>query len=114
MTDTKMATTTMKFANYYGYSDVAPYEIIKVISGQTIEVRSMKATLNPEFKCETVIGGFFGHTTNNDAQSYTYESLPEYPTMRIRYSKSKNGWFSPCGQRHLLENAPVRFYDYNF
>ena len=68
-------TNEFRYANYYGYSDVSPYEITKVISRQTMEVRPMRATLDPNFKC---------------------------------------GWFSACGQRHLLEDAPVRFYDYNF
>jgi len=35
-----------KYANYYGYSDVSPYEITKVISDITLEVRPMKATLD--------------------------------------------------------------------
>mgnify|MGYP006957636181 FL=1 len=107
-------TNEFRYANYHGYSDVSPYEITKVISKQTMEVRPMRATLDPNFKCETVVGGFFGHTTNNNSQTYTYESLADAPTMRIRYSKAKRGWFSACGQRHLLEDAPVRFYDYNF
>ena len=104
----------MKYANYYGYSDITPYEIIKEISDKTIVIRAMKYILNPNFKCKTVIGGFFGHTTNIDEQSYTYESDETRPTMRIRFSKAKNGWYSACGQRHTLENEPVRFYDYNF
>ena len=103
-----------KYANYYGYSDVSPYEITKVISDITLEVRPMKATLDPNFKCETIVGGFFGHTTNNNKQSYSYESIADAVVTRIRYSKAKKGWFSSCGRRHLLENKPVRFYDYNF
>ena len=103
-----------KYANYHGYSDVSPYEITKVVSDITLEIRPMQATLDPKFKCETVVGGFFGHTTNNNEQSYSYESIENAPTMRIRYSKAKKGWFSSCGQRHLLADAPVRFYDYNF
>tara|TARA_B110000503_G_scaffold89991_1_gene136123 strand:+ start:1798 stop:2121 length:324 start_codon:yes stop_codon:yes gene_type:complete len=103
-----------KYANYYGYSDVSPYEITKVVSDITLEIRQMEATLDPTFKCETVVGGFFGHTTNNDKQSYSYKSIESAPSMRIRYSKAKKGWFSSCGQRHILEDQPVRFYDYNF
>ena len=74
----------------------------------------MNSILDPNFKCDTVPGGFFGHTVNNDAQSYTYQSIPDYPTMRIRYSKAKTGWYSACGSRYMLESQPVRFYDYNF
>lgn len=106
--------TELKFANYYGYSDITPYEIVKVISDKTIEVRRMEYTINPNFKCKTVIGGFCGNTVNQDEQSYTYESDEDESIMRIRFSKAKNGWYSACGQRHLLENKPVRFYDYNF
>ena len=33
----------MNYANHYGYSDVTPYEVVKVISDKTIEVREMDA-----------------------------------------------------------------------
>ena len=103
-----------QYANYHGYSDVHPYEITKVISDKTMEVREMLATLDPTFKCDTIPGGFFGHTTNNDDQTYTYESNQDAPTIRIRYSKAKGGWYSASGARHLLSDKPRRFYDYNF
>jgi len=28
----------MKYANYIGYSDVSPYEIIRVVSSKTLEL----------------------------------------------------------------------------
>jgi hypothetical protein len=33
----------MNYANHYGYSDITPFEVVKVISDKTIEVREMDA-----------------------------------------------------------------------
>jgi hypothetical protein len=33
----------MNYANHYMYSDVEPYEVIRVVSEKTIEIRAMKA-----------------------------------------------------------------------
>jgi hypothetical protein len=31
--------TTLNYANHCGYSDVTPYEVVRVVSDKTIEVR---------------------------------------------------------------------------
>ena len=52
----------MNYANHIGYSDVNPYEVVKVISEKCLEVRAMDATrANPENKLGFVAGGFVGH-----------------------------------------------------
>lgn len=107
-----MTTITAKFANLHGYSDVYPCEIVRVISDKTIEVRRMNATLDPSWKPNIIPGGFVGHCINQSEQTYTYESVPDAPVLRIR--KGKNGWKDANGSRFVLNDHPIRFYDYNF
>ena len=102
---------TYTHANNYGYSDIHPYEIVKVVSQKTIEVRAMDAQLDPSWKPEFVSGGFAGHCVNNSEQRWIFKSNPEGQVVRVR--KGKNGWKSSCG-RHHLDQEPNRKYDYNF
>ena len=93
------------------FADVAPFEIIRVISPKTIELRAMSAELDDEFKPEFVSGGFAGHCTNQGKQTYKYKSCPEGVVVRARLGKK--GWKSSHG-RHVLSTEPRKFYDYNF
>jgi hypothetical protein len=102
----------MKYANLHGYSDVYPYEVIRVISDKTIEIREMKSELDSNWKPDMVPGGFSAHCTNQDEQKYTYSLNDQAKTIRMR--KRKDGrWYSAFG-RHVLSENPKRFYDYNF
>lgn len=102
----------MKYANLHGYTDIYPYEVIRVISDKTIEIREMKSELDPSWKPEMIPGGFAAHCTNNRDQVYTYSSNDQVKTIRMR--KHKDGrWYSAFG-RHVLSDTPKRFYDYNF
>ena len=47
---TELTPHTASYANKYGYSDVYPYEIVRVISAKTIEVREMDAERDPNWK----------------------------------------------------------------
>jgi hypothetical protein len=107
-----MNTITAKFANHHGYSDISPFEIVRVISDKTIEVRRMNYTRDPNWKPEIIPGGFCGHCVNQNEQTYTYESVPDAPVFRIR--DSKNGWKCADGNKFVLSDAPTRFYDHNF
>lgn len=95
------------------FSDVDPYEMVRVISGQTIEVREMKATLAPDWSPEVVPGGFVGHCVNQSSQRYTYESDPTAPVVRIRLN-SKGKWVGQGGLTFTPSVTPRKFYDYNF
>lgn len=108
----------MKFANMHGWSDVHPYEIVKVISDKTIEIRAMNATLDPNWKPEIVPGGFAGHCTNQSEQRWVYESNPDAPVIRMRACKPTSAnrgyvWKSAYGH-HCLSDKPRKFHDYNF
>lgn len=105
-------TPDKKFATYLGYSDVTPYEIVRVVSGKTIEIREMKAERDASVKMEWVVGGFSGHCTNQSEQKWFITSDEAAPIKRIRLGK--NGWKDAHGGRYSLDKEPHKFYDYNF
>jgi hypothetical protein len=102
----------MKYANQLGYSDVEPYEVVKVISEKTIEIRAMDTEALP-WKRDFHPGGFFGHTSNQNEQKWNITSNENNPVFRIRLSKNK-GWRSAGGSRFQLADKPRKFYDFNF
>lgn len=105
---------TEKFANHIGYSDVNPYEIVRVVSDQTIEIREMDAELANKEDLKHVVGGFSGVCVNQGAQEWNITSNESYKVERIRFSKAKNRWQSKGGRRFVLSDAPRKFYDFNF
>ena len=100
-------------ASEYGYSDVHAYEIVKVISDKTIEVREMKAT-HDIAHLKQHVGGFSGHVENQRDQKVTYESDTDAPVFRIRRSKHDLEKWTYKGSRFGLTTRPYAFYDYNF
>ena len=95
------------YCNEHFYTDVHPYEVIKVISDKKVEVRRMKEIRKTQPIIQ--IGGFGGHCINNREIEYDYESLPDAPTKVIKLHKK--GW--NFGQFRMSDH-PVYFYDYNF
>ena len=103
----------MNYANRMSYSDITPYEIVRHISAKTIEVREMEYILDPAWKPEVIPGGFLGHCVNQRSQTYTYASDASRDSVRLR--QHKNGmWYDADGNKFMLAEQPVRFYDYNF
>jgi hypothetical protein len=102
----------MKYANHYGYSDIDPYEIVRVISDKTIEIREMKTERDDSVKLDFHVGGFSAHCSNQRDQKWTISSDETAPVIRIRLGK--RGWKCPHGRKFSLSNEPVKFYDYNF
>lgn len=102
-----------KYANLHGWTDVYPYEIVRVVSDKTLEIRLMKAELDPNWKPEIIVGGFAGHCVNNQEQKWIYESNPEAEVIRIRKKKDRDEWTNN-GNRYVVSSKPQRFYDYNF
>lgn len=100
------------YANHHGFTDIHPYEIVRIVSRKTIDVRAMKATLVPDWKPEIIPGGFSGRCINQHTQEYTYESDPTFTIVRVRYRKDSN-WHSSLGL-HFISKTPQKFYDYNF
>jgi hypothetical protein len=101
-----------QYANHYGYSDVNPYKVVRVVSDKTIEVRAMNAEPDPLWKPNFVPGGFSAHCTNQSEQRWIITSDNNAKTIRIRLGKQ--GWKSADGRKFRLSDQPKRFYDYNF
>ena len=121
-----MQTITEKFANHLGYSDINPYEVVRVVSDKCIEIRAMDA--EPiKWKKDIVQGGFSHHVKNQDEQKWDITSNEANPIVRIRLNKSKREtfniktgwtnlleWKNKYGDRYKLSDKPIKFYDYNF
>ena len=103
----------MQYANHYSYSDITPFEVVRVISDKTIEVREMDAERDTSVKLTWEVGGFAGHCVNQRDQRWTITSNTNNPVVRIRLNK-QGTWKDSHGRRFGLSDKPVRFYDYNF
>lgn len=101
-----------RYANHIGYSDVDPYEIVRVVSPKTLDIREMDAERDESVKLEWAVGGFAGHCINQREQKWNITSNTENRVVRIRLGKQ--GWKDAHGRRYNLSDTPVKFYDYNF
>ena len=92
------------------YTDAEAYTVIKR-TASTITVQRDKAIRDPNFKPQFDVGGFAGHCTNQNEQTYTYERDKNGSTLTLRFSKK-------YGRFMYLEKAigigRHEFYDYNF
>ena len=87
------------FANFHGYSDIMPFEIVRVISDKTIEIREMDAEQG-DWKPVILQGGFAGHYENQHDQVWNIKSNETNPVIRARLNKDKKGreyWKSSYG-----------------
>lgn len=103
----------MNYATHIGYTDRDPYEVVRVISDKTIEVREMDAAFDDSVKLEFHVGGFSAHCSNQRDQKWHITSNPENPVIRLRLSRIK-GWQDKYGRRFMLSDKPIKFHDYNF
>ena len=99
------------YANMHGWSDVEPFEIVRVISDKTIVIKKMIAETDENWKPEIIPGGFAGHCVNQNEQKWSYKSAPD--AIEIKARLGKKGWKSAYG-KHVLSTEPRKFYDYNF
>ena len=80
----------------------------------TLTVQRDKAILDPNFKPEWIPGGFAGHCTNADEQSYTYEIDPNGAIYKCNWSE-KNGRFQHGSDGSIkVKRGRHEYYDYNF
>lgn len=100
-----------KYANLHMYTDIQPYEIVRLVSVKTMHVRPMIA-MQGEWKKKVAPGGFCGHVVNQDDQKWSIVSDPSADTIIIR--KQKDGSWKSKNGRHVLSCNPRKFYDYNF
>jgi hypothetical protein len=99
------------YANELGYSDVNPFEIVRQVSGRTLEIRALH-TERAEWTPDVHVGGFCAHISNQLDQRWTITSDPTAPVVRIRLGA--RGWKDSNGNRFSLNAKPVKFYDFNF
>lgn len=92
------------------WSDAHAATIIKKTK-TTITVQHDKATLDPNFKPEFVAGGFAGHCTNNNDQTYTYERNENGTIETFRWSKKNNRYQNDSIR---VTKGRREFHDYNF
>jgi hypothetical protein len=102
----------MNYANHLGWTDVDPYEVVRVVSEKTIEIREMDTERDESVTMNFVAGGFSAICTNDRDQKWHIKSNAENPVIRIRYGKK--GWKNKHGRKFVLANAPHKYYDYNF
>lgn len=102
-----------KYCNHCMWTDVDPYEVVRVISDECVIVRRMD-TKQIEFPKQFFPGGFVGHFADNrSGQKYEYISNPGNKEIKIRYSSARGCW-GPKYMRFVMSDAPHKFYDYNF
>lgn len=92
------------------YSDVNPFQAVKVISAKTVEIQEMSAK---RVKPDTLLGegGFVG-VYANDAE-WEITPNPEGRILRVRLHK--DGWWRNAdGRRYLPSDVPIKVYDRNF
>ncbi len=94
------------------YSDAHAYTVVKVTK-TSVTIQRDKAIKDPNFKPEIVPGGFAGHCTNQDKQTYTYERDENGQLETFRYSKKWGRFQQPKAGRYLTPGRH-EFYDYNF
>ena len=117
---------TQKYANHYSYTDVNPYEIVRIVSEKCIEIREMNAE-KIKWDMKVIQGGFSHHVVNQEKQKWNITSNENAPIFKIRLNKSgtifcsttRNHvpnyiWKDSHGNKYHLSDNPVKFYDYNF
>ena len=102
------------YHNEFLYTDVHPYEVVEVRTDKMIVVKRMKATRNPSWKPETIVGGFAGHTVNNYSQEWVIESDEEATPIKVRWHESKGRWGIGKYRKFIGSSEPRNFYDFNF
>jgi len=103
---------TNQFANLHSYTDVEPYEVVRIVSDKTIEIRRMKAEKDESVELKWVVGGFAGHCINQRDQKWHISSDETAPIIRAR--RRIDGYFHSAYGRHMMNDKAVCFHDYNF
>ena len=100
-------TRIRKYCNHRSWSDVTPYEVVRVISDKVVEIRQMKtkSVKAPEL---LGVGGF---SAVYDNQSQEWECLPDENMPIERIKLLKGGW---GGGKYKMSDRPIYYYDYNF
>ena len=97
------------------YSDTSPWVVVSR-TDKTITVAPVLTERDPDWTPNIIPGGFAGHCTNQDEQTWLYAGVGEGRlTLRLkksRYCGSDKLWGSKGYE--FIANGAVRRYDYNF
>jgi hypothetical protein len=94
-----------KFVNRRGWSDVNPVGKIIGMRGKTILVIKMVVETIQTQEMSFIRGGFAGHCTNMHDQKWEFEEVDNIFELRVSKQFSR---------QYMIEEAPRKFYDYNF
>lgn len=100
-------------ATEHMYSDKRAWEIVRVVSDKTIDIRRVNSDHHIG-DCKQVSGGFFGHVVDQHNQKVTYTSNPDNEVIRIRRRKDSDSQWTHKGVRFTLQTEPYAFHDFNF
>ena len=104
--------TAAKFFAKVGFSDLTPFEVVRVISDKVIEVREMQAEKG-DWTPEYVSGGFACGCSNNHDQKWIISSNEAETIIKIRLQKSGK-WQDANGNKYKMTQVPTKFVDHNF
>jgi len=102
-----------KYANFHGYTDVEPCEVVRVVSDRTLEIRRMEADLDPDWSPRYIPGGFSAFCINNSEQEWIIFRNEDNSVFRVRLHKDQK-WYDKHGSCYVLSDMPRKFHDYNF
>lgn len=97
------------------WTDTTPYKVIDR-TATTLTLQEVRVERDPDFKPNFIKGGFAGHCTNQDEQTWLYAGLGDdivkVRLVKSRYYGSDKLWGSKG--REFIANGANRKYDYNF
>lgn len=99
-----------------GYSDCEPFEVVRIVSENCVEIRALDAEQCPDWKAkqEWHAGGFAGHLANQRAQEWIFERNEANEVFKIRWHKARGCWGLGRHGEYRMCDEPYKFYDYNF
>lgn len=104
---------TNLFANQIGYSDITPFEVIRIVSDKCLEVRSMKYDQTNKEDMVFHAGGFTAHCSNQNDQKWEIQPDADGYVFKIR-KNVRGTWKDKHGGTYAVEKQPRRRYDFNF
>jgi hypothetical protein len=102
-----------------GYSQSYPWVEVKR-TAQTVTLAKVLVGPDPEWKPNILPGGFAGHCTNQNDQTWVFAGIDKANTVTIRKVKRHGGKDRDGNQRwahkgvRFVEGCAREFYDYNF
>jgi hypothetical protein len=107
------------YMNRMCYTDIEPYEVVKINTVKNITIRPMKSVETQESKAARIAsfipGGFCGHTDNSVQQwdITSDETIDEKDYITVRMHKDGR-YYDAQGGVYIMSKTPTRYYDFNF